>query len=291
VKFKQYYGSNFWSKPGFGQIGSYDTLLNLPTGIGLALAIVLALSILGVLVRALAGDGQEARRVPIEELLISLSFILLPLLAIAITMLARGGLTERYMLPAVMGIAAGSAFLLARLGRRAVMLALIFLACAFIWRDARAAAAMLKHPPGPAIPPGLPVVRDVLANSPYGDLPIVISSGLSYLAIAHYSGPSYADRVFNLVDEQKAIEYVQTDSVDAALILLRRYLPLQVMRLQEFAAAHPKFYLYSDGETFDWWPIRLSDDGYSLQTVKVTNGKIVYLVDLSKDQKSLTSMR
>jgi Dolichyl-phosphate-mannose-protein mannosyltransferase len=291
LKFKQYYGSSFWSKPGFGQIGAYDTLLNLPTGIGLGVAVVLALTIGVVINRARTGDGQQLSETPVEELLISLGFIAFPLIVLAITMIFGGGLTERYILATVMGIAAGAAFVLARLGRRAVLLALTFLACAFTWREARAVAVMVKHPPGPAVPAGQAMVRDILENSPDRTLPMVISSGLTYLAIAYYSAPDYADRVFNLVDEKKALEYVHTGSIEQALVLLRQYQPLHIVPFAEFAAAHPKFYLYSDGETFDWWPMRLSDDGYTFQTVKVTSGKTVYLVDLNKDQKTLTSMR
>jgi hypothetical protein len=291
LKFKQYYGSSFWSKPGFGQIGAYDALLNLPTGIGLGVAVVLTFTIAAIVRRALAGDVQVLQHAPLEELLISLGFIALPLIGLAITMTVGGGLTERYILATVIGVAAGAALLLARQGRSVVLLALLFLVCAFAWREARASVAMIKHPPGPAVPAGQAMVREVLENAPDRTLPMVISSGLTYLAIAHYSAPNYADRVFNLVDEKKAVEYVHTASLEQSLVLLRRYQPLHIVPFEEFAAAHPKFYLYSDGETFDWWPMRLSDDGYSFQTVKMNGPRVVYLVDLSKDRKTLTSMR
>jgi len=70
-------------------------------------------------------------------------------------------------------------------------------------------------------------VEKFVQSSGYGDLPVVVSSGMAYTPLAHYASPAFFQQVFYLMDEEKELHYQGTDTFDRQVVLLRDYMPLQ----------------------------------------------------------------
>jgi hypothetical protein len=86
---------------------------------------------------------------------------------------------------------------------------------------------------------------------------------------------------YAVTDPRAAVTFAGTDSIDLALLVLRRYFPLQVEDYGGFASRHREFLLVSgDGEWSDWWPARLSHDGHTLRLLPGVGDTKVYKVTL-----------
>jgi hypothetical protein len=59
----------------------------------------------------------------------------------------------------------------------------------------------------------------------------------------------------------------RTDSAERALTPLAPFLPLRLESRSQFLAAHSRFLLSSENEVWNWLPVRLMADGYSMRLV------------------------
>jgi hypothetical protein len=111
---------------------------------------------------------------------------------------------------------------------------------------------------------------------------VVISDGLLYLQLAHYASPEWKKRFVYLLDESKAVQYLDTDSIDKNLVVLRRYMPLETQELSQFARAHSKFLLYvgDPKEGFNWLPEYLLAANSSMTVLESDPSRKLYLVTL-----------
>jgi len=128
-------------------------------------------------------------------------------------------------------------------------------------------------------------VQEFVQRSGYGDLPVVVSSGMAYTPLAHYASPAFFRQLFYLMDEEKELHYQGTDSFDKNVVLLRDYMPLQVRDFSEFTAAHPVFLLYGEepGDGFNWLPVHLSHVASSVRSVAVEPSRKLYLVTMKEE--------
>jgi hypothetical protein len=188
-------------------------------------------------------------------------------------------MTERYMLPVAIGIAAAAGLLAARSGERVALGLVVFLLAALVLRDAKMWVDYGRRGPLVPQPESMALVRDVLDHEPDPNIPMVISSGVTFLPTSYYGTPLYGHRIVALTDYAAALRYVRSDSVDRALQRLRLYLPIEVQPFEGFAPKHPRFYVFSNYESFDWWPRRLLEDGYSMRVIRLTEKQAVYLVE------------
>jgi hypothetical protein len=102
--------------------------------------------------------------------------------------------------------------------------------------------------------------------------------------MAYYNPPDRHRELYAIVDPQAALAFAGTDSIDLALIVLRRYFPLQVEDYTEFARRHRTFLLIS-GNMFDWWPSRLLRDGEELTLIDKDSGNLIYKVILKPESR------
>jgi hypothetical protein len=281
--FRAYYGAHQWSPPSRAFLTAvYGWFFHVDAPAGIGIGVMCVAGVTGALAllkfgKAVSDCGTET---PTEEYVLALVFLGLPLIEYVATKAAHGSLTERYALPALLGICMAASYLLRWLGRRGMAVFTLFLIGAVGYQE-RSFFAQHRGHLGKLTSPA-EAVESLVSSAGYNNLPVVVSNGLEYLPITHYASPGWARRFVGLVDVPGSIAYAESDSVDKNLLILRTCLPLQVYEFSDFVMEHPQFLLYS-GETgrFDWWPRRLVREGYSVRLVALNEGQKIYLVDAS----------
>jgi hypothetical protein len=279
--FKRYYGGS----PISGRLQwldeaarAYGWLFNLPPTLGIGLAATaLAAVLIYVLVSQRASLATSLEETPLQEQVLTLGFLVLPLLMYVAIRLVHGGFNSRYLLLAVLSFPLSVSYVLPALDRRLLGLFSILL---FVSLGAQEAVfwRWQLHSLGKNTSPAEGVERLVRAAG-YGDLPVVESDPVDYLSLAYYASPAGRRRFVYVADVPAAIVYAGSGTADKCLLVLRPYLGLQVDDFAAFAGDHPEFLLYSDGRPiWDWWPTRLLHDGYALELVAMDQGSRIYLV-------------
>jgi hypothetical protein len=276
-KLKQYYGTHFWSPPRLATvIDAYSWFLQLPAPGGLVIAGILALSLALIVFGKFARpDPESAVTAVVHEMAMVLGFLALPFVCLVVMSVMHGGLVNRYMLPAILGFPLALGYLLPRSKKQLIATVEIVLLVCFaaqeihFWKEIRNRAAS-------------PVTsaEQLIKEAGRADLPVVVSDGQDYLPLAYYASPDWANRLVSLVDLPHAIAYTGADTIERQLLLLRSYLPMNLVRYESFTTQHREFLLYSGGGGWDWWPRRLLAEGDSLQVIAASGRRKVYLVNL-----------
>jgi hypothetical protein len=108
-------------------------------------------------------------------------------------------------------------------------------------------------------------LRRLVGRSQTADLPIAVSNGLRFLPMAYYARPTQDLPFVYLIDHAAAVATIGTDSPDRALSTLAPYLAMRLEDRSRFLAAHSRFLLFSENEFWDWLPMRLMADGFSMR--------------------------
>ena len=266
------YGQNFWAQPHFKQMYiSYNNLLNVGSHWGVIFAIGIAATVIWTdLIKARgnsnSSDLKRRPRVPIEEQVLALVLMGLPIIAVIAAMISHGGLTERHMLPAILGCTLALGYVIERISAPGRLLLLVLFLVNYeafsvpILRDAARGSLLARRE-------GVQHEITALAAQLHAqNLPIVIGSELDYLPTVYYTPLELRERLYAVVDPRSAITYLNTDSGDLNLLVIQHYVPLQVERFDDFISAHREFYLVS-GTDFDWLTARLVHDGDTLNLV------------------------
>lgn len=283
--FKAYYGAHPWAPPSMANITpiyGWFFHTSTPIGIGIAAASSVFILIAFTSPRILS---TPAANTPPHELVLVLVFLALPFIAFVATKIAHGTMINRYVLSSVLGILMACGYLLQWLGRRGVALFAVFLLSILAFQERSFWKVHGGHLAG-VHSPTEDLERILSGLTSYRDLPVVISDGLDYLPIAHYSTPEQTRRFASLVDPAASVTYQGSDNVDKALLAQSAYSPLQVYGFPDFVSQHRRFLLYSRGGPFDWWPARLVREGYSLRALVAEQNIKVYLVDLGDNSRS-----
>jgi hypothetical protein len=224
------------------------------------------------------GRLAEVRALPIEEQTLTLMLLGLPAIAVAAANVGHGGLAPRYMLPTVLGGALALGYVVDGIpsAGREVLLILLLMNYAFSYHVVmKGVKGSLNEPRAIASLE----VKAIGAHHHESDLPIVISSGIRYLPMAYYTPADSNGKLYAIVDPPAAVRLTdeKSDSVDLALLVLRRYFPLQVEDYVGFVSKHQEFLLVTGGG-FEWLAARLAHDGYTLRLVSAEVGSTVYKV-------------
>ena len=277
---KKYYGTDFWARPALtGALSVFGWFFNLSQPWGIAMAALAAFGILATMVsrRASNQSGSPAAVAPIHEKVLVLSLLALPFAIFVAMKLTHGGMTQRYMLPACLGIPLAAGYILPRFDRRMAMLLGLSLYFGLMAQEGFFWLHQLPHL-GKVVSPAQPV-EEMLDQAGHQDLPIVVSDPHDYLQLAFYASPAFLARLVDAVDPPQAKAYIGSDIADKELPILRSYFPLQVCEFPDFAARHPHFLLYSGGGgEWDWWPTRLMHDRYSIRLAALRGNFRLYLV-------------
>jgi len=286
---RQYYGQHFWAHISLGQLLLvHDWLFNVNGywGWTFAVGITVIFLHLGITKTELVGwsDQRQAKGsvLPIEEQVLILMLLWLPIIAFVAATVSHGGMRDRYMLPTVLGGALVVGYLTGKVPTALRMLLLVLLLMTYGLSSVSAVKSALQ---GSLLEPRAAAtrqVRDIVAEHSESGLPIVISSGFRYLPMAYYAPAGASRKLYAVADPRAAVTFAGTDSIDLALLVQRRYFPLQVEEYGDLVSRHREFFLVSEpGGDFDWLPARLSHDGHTLRLLS-TGTTIVYKVTLSR---------
>jgi hypothetical protein len=289
LKLRQYYGQNFWAKPSIKEAFlAHDWLFTFGGHWGVLFAAGVTVIVLYVsITRTGQSDGSGNRQVevgafPIEEQALTLMLLWLPVIAVAAAKVSHGGMTERYMLPTVLGGALALGYVIDKMPSAGRLLLLILLLINYAFSSVSVARNLIK---GSLLETRTAATREVAMVGQLAEsaLPIVISDELRYLPMAYYTPADSNGRLYAIADPQAAVMSAdsKSDSVDLALLVLRLYFPLQVEDYIGFVSRHREFLLVLGGGRFDWWPARLAHDGYTLRLLSAEGGTKVYKVTVT----------
>ncbi|MGI8731437.1 MAG: glycosyltransferase family 39 protein [Solirubrobacteraceae bacterium] len=274
------YSTVFWQLPTFlAAVRFYPFLLG--TGGSLALAAALA----GVVVIARRNRAEPRRLpsgIPLHELVAVATLIVLPLLAVILGKLVTDAFTARYALTAVIGLAAGVAFVArwADAPRRglptaAVVLLVVLGATAVVRyasdfrREGREAAAETR------------TLRFLQANAPAG-APIVVAGAHEFFELSHRAAQDGGrPRLLYLADTQQALRWLGTDAVELGVSGMARVAPLEVQPLRQYLRTHRRLYVFGDDGDWDWLNDALDAAGAGRRVAaRGANGDVLYDVRL-----------
>jgi hypothetical protein len=277
---RQYYGQNFWAKPSINELLiAYDWIFPFYGRLGAIFAVGLTAIVLYLSIARAARSREpdqpqvNVNVLPLPEQTLTLMLLWLPVFAVAAAMVSHGGMTERYMLPTVLGGALALGYVVDRMPGAGKAILLILSLTYYASSSVDVVRELLK---GSLLETRASATREVKAIIARSDLPVVISSGFQFLPIAYYTQSLSNGKLFAIADPGEATKVLKTDSVDLALLVLRRYFPLQVEDYDGFMSGHHEFLLVVGGAS-EWLPARLMRDGYNLSPVS-TGGMSVYKV-------------
>jgi hypothetical protein len=284
ARMKAYYGPHLWKNYSLSSIPvNYGSFFFVGSAFGVSVIVVSMASVIAALLRqppkSQAGE-QHDRMQPAEGVLI-LTLMASPLIIFISTSVLGGSMVERYTLSAILGISLAIGWALS-LARPSVLL--FFSLCLFssvALHELSFWSSTWRHPF--FLSPPARGAESFVTEAGHSDIPVAVSDGLTYLPLAYYASPSFADRLVYLADPDKSAAYLGYDSVDRGLLAVRDFGPFQVKDYSKFIASQPVFFVLVEepGVGFDWLMRELSGKA-SLQLVETKNNRRLYLVDLNK---------
>lgn len=266
-QFNRQYGGAFWAHPQL--INAYTEILGVHER--------WATPLVGWLLAAIVVVAMSARAVPerntppamaFEDWAIAVGFIALPVLTYAAALTLGTAMVPRYTMSVVLGISVAIVDVAYQArGRRGpswialAVLLIVVVQQADISRFGRVSAGVVTDHGD------VDRLRRLVGRSQTAGLPIAVSNGLRFLPMAYYARPTQDLPFVYLIDHAAAVATIGTDSPDRALSTLAPYLAMRLEDRSRFLAAHSRFLLFSENEFYDWLPLRLMADGYSMRLV------------------------
>lgn len=256
------YAPTFWAKPQWtAMVGFYRFLLE-PGLLPLTAALVVLAVYLTSRPYGPDAEVQAWRSPPPHEMAAVYGFMGIPVLGVLLAKVATGAFTERYALPAVIGLS----ILFAWAGHRATQgraltgVALALILCGWfvlkvprdLERFAAASAAQGE-------------TYDFLRARAEQGLPIAISDPHLFIRLAYYAPPDLAGRLVYLADPEESVRYRGSDTADRGLLALKDWRPVRVERYTTFVASGQRLLLYGPTGSRAWVYRKLSEDGVPME--------------------------
>lgn len=288
LDYRDNFGKTFWSPSSLGMaVSTYGSYL----GIGSILALVL-IAFFGIVVAdALLRASRPTRQGSIEEFDFSLSetvlvagFLYFPAFLVVLTKLLHSGYTNRYGWPAILGLALGSVFLVRNIWLQSQgAFLLVALMIGFVYQSGNSITKLFKAGSS-AVDGRWTSLAEFSRHEP--GLPVVIGSPTDYLEANEYSPPELRDQLIEVADGDNAARLSGSDTTEKTNRLLARFIPLNIVNLAEFQAAHQRFLVRSGG-SFDWFTKYLVENRYDLRLLSQDGGTSFYVVQ-RQIQKEMT---
>ena len=260
----------------------YEHFLLTPSAVPL-LAIFLAFVLCSALRRAPA-DGPRMRVpdcVPVHEMVAAAGFLLIPAVGVVLAKTVVGAFSDRYALPAVIGLCliVGWGLFSALAGQRAVAVALAWVLCGFL-----AVKELQTY---------RRVDRDsLLQSSTYsflernapGDAPIVISGPMDFTELTYQPPQDLSGRLTYLVDPRLALQFTGTDDAEKGLVEMKSWAGLNVQPFRDFIASGQRCYVYvvDYPDKYAWVMNGFQAARWKIQLVRWQDGMIVFLATPEK---------
>ncbi len=237
------FAPHFWGKPHWSTIVYfYDYFLLTPSAVPL-LAILMVAVAWSVFHRR--GDNSDETKVlncvSTHEMAAVLGFLLVPAVGIVLAKTAVGAFSDRYALPAVIGLCIAGAWGLYSLleGRQAAAVGLGLLLCAFLAvKEAQTWGRVAAYRGVQAS------TYSFLETHATDDLPIVISGPMDFAELTYAPPRDLAGRLTYLADPRLAYQYAGTDDAEKGLVEMKQWAGLNVQPFHTFVASGRPCYIY-----------------------------------------------
>jgi hypothetical protein len=276
------YSGTFWAKPHWmDMLGFYYYLLS-PSVILLACVPMLLAA------DSVFESNQEAVgsfRIPKYEIAAALGFALIPSISVFLAKTVTGAFTNRYALPAVIGVSillAWSLFVLARNKAGPGLLVAFLGLCVFLVSGTKTYRGLT----GWAI--SAEQQLQFLSDQRADGLPIVVADPhfffeLSYLAAG--KGPPW---LVYLADRELALKYTGTDDVELGLVNFKKWAPIDVEDFHQFTAAKKEFLIYGPGHgpgaVYSWIIPELAKEEWKFAVKGSKAGQMLLLARPPRDR-------
>jgi 4-amino-4-deoxy-L-arabinose transferase-like glycosyltransferase len=239
------FAPHFWAKPHWSSmVYFYEHFLLTPTATPL-LAILLVVIASSVFRRPVedTGGARTLTSVPAHEMGAVLGLLLIPVVGVALAKTVVGAFSDRYALPAVIGLCIVVAWGLYSLleARPAAAAGLGLLFCVFLavkevqtYRRVAAYRALQAS------------TYSFLETYARGDAPIVISGSTAFIELTYQAPTGIAGRLLYLADPAMALRYTGTNSAEKGLLEMKHWAGLNVQSFHTFAASGRTCYIYLD---------------------------------------------
>jgi hypothetical protein len=292
LRMRQYYGHNFWSHVSFRQIVfMHNWLFNMSGYWGWSFAvgitaIILYYSVVKAATPGLPGNQKvEEEAFPIEERALILMLLWLPAIAIAASKIGHGGMTERYMMPTILGGALAFGYLTSKLPRTVGVLLLFLLSTSYALSSVGVVKNALNGSLLESRVAATHELQAIVAENNKSGLPVVMSNEVRYLPMVYYTPAASKLQLYAVTDPSAAVEFAdnKSDSADLELLVLRQYFPLQVEDYGGFVSKHREFLVVSGtgggyGGGSEWLPARLAHDGDDVRLLSTADQTTLYHV-------------
>lgn len=247
------FAPHFWAKPHWSSMAYfYEHFLLTPSAVPL-LAIFLAIAVHRTLRQPQTDLTEPPARasVPMHEVAAAVGFLLVPMVAVVMAETVVGAFSDRYALPAVIGLSVivGWGLHSALAGRRAPAVALGLVLVAFL--AVKEVQTYRSMDMGRSFK--IATFEFLEANA-RGDAPIVISGSTAFTELTYQAPKSMAGRLLYLADPQKALQYTGTNSAEKGVLEMKRWAGLNVRPFQPFAASGQPCYIFVEDypDQYNW---------------------------------------
>jgi len=243
------YSDTFWAKPQWtNTLGFYSYLL-FP-----ALLVLACIPIVIAAGYVLAGSGREVpfvslNPIPGHEIAAALGFILIPFVAVFLAKTVTGAFTNRYAVPAVIGVSILLTWSISVLSHRkpgpglmitVITVALFLLTGVKSYRGWRESAGRSEE------------TLRYLRTQGKGGVPVVVADPHLFFELSNLAGDKTPSPLIYLADKKLALQYTSTDDVDLGLVNLQQWAPLHVEDFHRFCSGHQEFLIYGSGAPYSW---------------------------------------
>lgn len=273
------YSSHFWARPKWpGMIWFYQSLLGSVSPILLGLPILLAICI------AVRSNHVLSRRppgivIPLHEVAAGIGFTLIPILAMILAKTITGAFTDRYAMPAVIGVTVLLSWSLSALTDQRGELGLFLMICilGLFGVSLRTAHQQLLYDRQSRAG-----TYEFLQAQSAAGIPIVIAAPHLFFELSYRTELEGGRRFVYLADRNLALRYTDTDTVELGLIALKRWAPLDVQDFQQFRTSHTTFLVFGYPAPFAWLIPDLVRNGQCVTATAEHDQQFLYRVDTQK---------
>jgi hypothetical protein len=294
LKLHQALAPDFWAQPSFMQVlTAPNWLFYLGHFWGFTFSAGITAIFLYFDFANTAAPGEPGRRpvgkkvLTIGEQVLIFMLLWLPVIAVVAAKITHGGMTERYMMPTILGGALAFGYLSSKVPRAVAAILLVLFLTSYALSSFHVVKSALNGSLLDQRTAATHEVQAIVAEDDQAGLPIVISNAVRYLPLAYYTPVESNRMLYTIADSDAAVRFSanKNDSVDRALLVLRQYFPIQVEDYGGFVSRHREFLVVAGsgrglGEGFEWLPVRLALEGNTVRLLSTTAGTEIYKVTM-----------
>lgn len=247
------YSTAFWSQPSWSNVPGFYYFMLMSAVLPLTAILILAALYTVVVPDNLSGNKRTETHVRLSrpELAVAIGFLAIPFIAVAIAMFFTGAFTDRYALPATLGLGILMPFAFHPLLRGRELLLLLLALCLMLGFVRR--GGMTLEESAKRIQTREATLKLLQAEGE-SNLPIVCSDPHNFLVLSHYAPPEIGSRLTYLADPETSMRYFGHNSIERGMFdLLKPVFHLNVQAYRPYIASGRPFLLCGDPNYFLNW--------------------------------------